>query len=200
MVNCSGQLIGVPTAGATVPSAYGGSSGGSVGLGFAIPVNLAKTIADEIISTGAGDPLLLRPAARCRSRPRRPPRPACPSGLFVQTVVPGGPAAKAGLPAGDVITEINGQPATSTVQLQELTLTKKPGDTVPLQVWRSGQTAAVHRHPGHPALAAAAGRGSPARGGPRRGDVGTALFGQPGGEAEQGGLRGEILPAIRPSP
>ena len=40
-----------------------------------------------------------------------------------------------------MITKINGQPATSTVQLQELTLTKKPGDTVELEYWRSGQTA-----------------------------------------------------------
>ena len=52
LVNCSGDLIGVPSAGATVPTADGGSSAGSVGLGFAIPVNLAKTISDEIISTG----------------------------------------------------------------------------------------------------------------------------------------------------
>ena len=64
-----------------------------------------------------------------------------PPGLFVQNVVPGGPAAQAGLREGDVITKINGQPATSTVQLQELTLTKKPGDTVELEYWRNGQMA-----------------------------------------------------------
>jgi putative serine protease PepD len=63
-----------------------------------------------------------------------------PQGLFVQSVVPGGPAAQAGLRQGDVITKINGAPATSTVQLQELTLTKKPGETVELEVWRNGQT------------------------------------------------------------
>jgi putative serine protease PepD len=48
LVNCEGQLVGVPTAGATVPN----SGGGSIGLGFAIPVDLAKSIADEIIATG----------------------------------------------------------------------------------------------------------------------------------------------------
>src|SRR5271170_2709407 len=48
MVNCAGQLIGVPSAGAAVP----GSVGGSIGLGFAIPVDLAKAISDEIIATG----------------------------------------------------------------------------------------------------------------------------------------------------
>src|SRR5215468_409425 len=52
MVNCNGQLVGVPSAGATVPSSSGESSG-SIGLGFAIPVDLAKTISDEIISTGS---------------------------------------------------------------------------------------------------------------------------------------------------
>ena len=64
-----------------------------------------------------------------------------PEGLFVQTVVPGGPSAQAGLQPGDVITKINGEPATSSVQLQELTLTKKPGDTVQLEYWRNGQSA-----------------------------------------------------------
>lgn len=55
----------------------------------------------------------------------------------------GGPAAAAGLRAGDVITKISGPPAASPVQLQELTLSKKAGDTVDLEVWRSGQTASV---------------------------------------------------------
>ena len=142
MVNCSGQLIGVPTAGATVPSSSGESSGGSIGLGFAIPVNLATTIADEMIATGSvthayfGVGTVPIPAAAAAQG-------GVPDGLYVQTVVPGGPAAQAGLRPGDVITQINGEPATSAVQLQELTLTKKPGDTVPLQVWRSGQTATV---------------------------------------------------------
>ena len=187
MVNCSGQLIGVPTAGATVPSSSGESSGGSIGLGFAIPVNLAKTIADEIIATGwvthayFGLGTVPIPAAAAAQG-------GVPEGLYVQTVVPGGPSAQAGLRPGDVITQINGEPATSAVQLQELTLTKKPGDTIPLQVWRSGQTRPLPS-PWAPSPSRGGGRSSPVRGGPRRGNVGTALFGQPGGEAEQGGVR-----------
>ncbi len=55
----------------------------------------------------------------------------------------GGPAAAAGLRAGDVITKISGPPAARAVQLQELTLSKKAGGTVDLEVWRSGQTASV---------------------------------------------------------
>jgi putative serine protease PepD len=142
MVNCSGQLIGIPSAGATVPSSSGESSGGSIGLGFAIPVDLAKTISDEIIATGTvthayfGLGTAPIPSAAAAQG-------GVPDGLYVQNVVPGGPAAQAGLRQGDVITKINGEAATSPVQLQELTLTKKPGDTVQLEYWRNGQTTTV---------------------------------------------------------
>ncbi len=52
-----------------------------------------------------------------------------------------GPAARAGLRDGDVITKIDGEPATSNIQLQELTLTKKPGDTVAADYARTGHSA-----------------------------------------------------------
>jgi putative serine protease PepD len=136
LVNCAGQLIGVPTAGATVPN----SGGGSIGLGFAIPVDLAKTIADEIITTGRVThayfglaTVPIPPAAAAQA--------GVPEGLYVQAVRPGGPAAMAGLRAEDVITTIDGAPATSNLQLEELTLTKKPGDTVSIGYSRAGQSA-----------------------------------------------------------
>jgi putative serine protease PepD len=119
LVNCEGQLVGVPTAGATVPN----SGGGSIGLGFAIPVDLARSIADEIIATGRVthaffglQTLPIPPAAAEQA--------GLPEGLYVQAVTPGGPAATAGLRPDDVITKIDGEPATSNIQLQELTLTK----------------------------------------------------------------------------
>jgi putative serine protease PepD len=139
LVNCSGDLVGVPTAGATVPTADGGSSAGSVGLGFAIPVDIAKQISDEIISTGRvshsyfGVQTLPIPADAAAQAGLK-------GGLFVAGVVAGGPAAKAGLQQGDVITEIDGQTATTNVELQELTLTKKPGDTVAIGFVRDGKT------------------------------------------------------------
>ena len=140
MVNCADQLVGVPTAGATVPTESGEASGGSIGLGFAIPVDLAKTISDEIIATGRVthayfglQTVPVPPAAAAQA--------GVPEGLFVRAVVTGGPAAQAGLRAEDIITKINGAAATSNVQLQELTLTKKPGDQVSVEYWRSGHTA-----------------------------------------------------------
>ena len=66
-----------------------------------------------------------------------------PEGLYVQAVTPGGPAAQAGLRPDDVITSIAGKPATSNIQIQELTLTKKPGDTVSIGYARGGQSATV---------------------------------------------------------
>jgi putative serine protease PepD len=128
--------VGVPTAGATVPN----SGGGSIGLGFAIPVDLAKSIADEIIATGRVthaffglQTVPIPPGAAAQS--------GLPEGLYVQAVTPGGPAATAGLRADDVITKIDGEPATSNLQLEELTLTKKPGDTVSIGYTRDGRSA-----------------------------------------------------------
>ena len=136
LVNCASKLVGVPTAGAAVPN----SGGGSIGLGFAIPVDLAKSISDEIIATGTVthaffglQTVPIPPAAAEQA--------GLPEGLFVQAVTAGGPAATAGLRPEDVITKIDGEPATSNIQLQELTLTKKPGDTVSIDYTRDGQSA-----------------------------------------------------------
>jgi putative serine protease PepD len=140
LVNCSGELVGVPTAGATVPSESGEASGGSIGLGFAIPVDAAKTISDEIIATGQVthsyfglQTVPISGAAAAEA--------GIPAGLFVAGVPAGGPAQQAGIRTGDVITTINGEPAASNVQLQELTLTKKPGETVELGYTRDGRDA-----------------------------------------------------------
>jgi putative serine protease PepD len=140
LVNCSGQLIGVPSAGAVAPSTgAGGGSTGSIGLGFAIPVDTAKQISDELIATGSvthsyfGISVVTLPSSAAKEI-------GVDGGIYVEQVVPGGPSADAGLKAGDVITELNGTPATSSDQLEALTITEKPGDVVTVKYYRNGQT------------------------------------------------------------
>ncbi len=137
LTDCSGNLIGVPSAGATVPTESGGSSAGSVGLNFAIPVSVAKQVSDELIATGSvthsyfGIQVVQIPPAAAQQA-------GTSEGLYVVGVVPGGPAAAAGLRNGDVITKIDGEPATDANQLLAVTLTKKPGETVSITYERNG--------------------------------------------------------------
>jgi putative serine protease PepD len=140
MVDCSGDLVGVPTAGATVPSPSGQSAGGSIGLNFAIPVNLATKVADEIISTGTvthaylgiqAQPLAANAALQAGRA----------EGLRVTGVVPGSPAASAGLRTGDIITSIDGRAAVSTDQIVALLLSKRAGHRVEIGYERNGSPA-----------------------------------------------------------
>jgi putative serine protease PepD len=139
LVNCSGQLVGVNSAGATVPSSSGEASPGSIGLNFAIPVNLAVQVSNELISTGHTTHSYFGMSVS-PVRAGAGPNNGAPSGLQVVAVVPGGPAAQAGLQVGDIITSINGQPATSTDQIMSITLSQRAGDTVKIEYWRNGKT------------------------------------------------------------
>ena len=140
LVDCSGRLVGVNSAIATVPNSAGVSGGGSVGLGFSIPVDLAMPIADQLIETGqAGHPttglqVQELPPEMARASGTEP-------GLFILAVEPGSPAAKAGLKPGDIITEIDDKPARSSEDIVVATLTRSAGDTLQITYLRSGQTA-----------------------------------------------------------
>jgi putative serine protease PepD len=141
LVDCSGNMIGVPSAGAVAPSAGpGGGSTGSIGIGFAIPIDVAKAISDEIIATGSATHSYFGMAVATMP-PAAAKQVGLTGGIYVESVVPGGPAATAGLQAGDIITELNGQPATNSDQIASLTITQRPGDVVTVQYQRNGQTA-----------------------------------------------------------
>ncbi|MFC4242104.1 S1C family serine protease [Gryllotalpicola reticulitermitis] len=135
LVDCDGHLVGVNTAIATVPNAAGQAGGGSVGIGFAVPSNLAAHVAGQII---AGQPIgyayLGFQAAPVMSQAGEP------VGLFVQAVTAGGPADSAGLRTGDLITHIEGNPVHDLNPLMALMTTKSPGDRVSLQYVRDGAT------------------------------------------------------------
>jgi putative serine protease PepD len=140
LVNCNGQFVGVPSAGASVPSSSGESSGGNIGLGFAIPSDTAISLANEIISTGRVSHAYLGLSATPVSAQTAASNGVSP-GLYVTVVDPAGPAQAAGLRVGDIITTIDGQAATSVDQLVALTLSKSPGDKVELGYERNGSPA-----------------------------------------------------------
>ncbi len=135
LVDCAGELIGVNTAISTVPNAQGVGGGGSVGVGFAVPIDLADPIADQLISTGRA----LHPDLGLTAQALVAEEGGAPSGLFVTGVDAGGPAEKAGVKVGDLITGIDGQSARSLEQLVLLTLKRNVGDTVPIVLLRQGQ-------------------------------------------------------------
>jgi len=142
LVDCVGRLVGVNSAIATVPNSAGQTGGGSVGLGFAIPVDLAIPVANEIIATGTVAHLTLGlnvqtiPAAAAQKA-------GVPEGLYVLSVTAGGPASNAGIAAGDVITQVDGRPATDSEQITVAELTAKPGQAVAITYERSGTSTTV---------------------------------------------------------
>ncbi len=141
LVDCQGRLVGVNTAIATVPNAAGDAGGGSVGIGFAIPVELASAVADELIATGK----FAVPSFGWSVAPVTPPIAAkfgLPAGMFVRSTVAGGPAAKAGILRGDVVTAVDGKSTLAEDTLTGIALAHKAGDPVTVDYQRDGQ-------PGH---------------------------------------------------
>jgi putative serine protease PepD len=129
LVNIGGSVIGIPTLAASDPQL----GGAAAGIGFAIPSSTVTSIASQIIQNGhvinSGRPYL---GVRVGDTG---------SGAYVGTVTAGGPAADAGLKAGDVITAIDGKPTPSADDLGTVLAGFKPGQTVTLKVTRqSGAT------------------------------------------------------------
>lgn len=124
LVNAEGQVIGVNSAIATLGASDGGQSG-SIGLGFAIPINNAKRIADEIISTGKSNvPIIgVQPNTNYQG-----------AGAQVGKVEPGSPAAAAGIKEGDVITAVNGNKIAGPGELLSAIRANQPGQPITLTI------------------------------------------------------------------
>lgn len=126
LVNMNGELIGVNSAIATLGGGGGESGGapnGSIGLGFAIPSDQAKRIANELISSGTASHGSL--GVQLSNDPSA-------SGAAIAKVVSGGPAAQAGLPSGVVITKVDDRVIDGPEALVAAVRSKAPGDTVTL--------------------------------------------------------------------
>jgi len=123
LVNMSGQLVGVNSAIATLGADSPDAQSGSIGLGFAIPVDQAKRIADELISTGKATHASL--GIQVTSDKGTP-------GAKVVDVVQGGAAANAGVPKNVTVTKVDDRPINSADALVAAVRSKAPGDKVAL--------------------------------------------------------------------
>lgn len=142
LLNEQGQVIGMNTA----------IIGGAQGLGFAIPINSARDIAETLLSQGRVDhPYLgiqmrtLTPAVRdvLNSDSRNGVQVAVAQGVIVLAVQRNSPAAEAGLRPGDVIVSLAGQTITEAETVQQIVQDSEIGDALSLTVNRNGETIAL---------------------------------------------------------
>ncbi|MDI1289201.1 MAG: trypsin-like peptidase domain-containing protein [bacterium] len=133
LLDGTGAVIGVNSAIASLGSSDG-TQPGSIGLGFAIPIDTAKRIADEIIKTGSSTtPVIGVSLDMAFTGP----------GAQVSELTPGGAAETAGLQVGDTITAVDGVAIEDATSLIVTVRSKAPGDSVTLSVLRGGQTIEV---------------------------------------------------------
>ncbi|HZP34108.1 MAG TPA: DegQ family serine endoprotease [Candidatus Acidoferrales bacterium] len=134
LVNTRGELIGINTA------IISNGGGGNQGIGFAVPVNMARTVMEQILKTGkvvrgylgVSIQEVTPDLAKAFNLPSA-------EGALVGDVQPDSPGAKAGLQKGDVITALNGQRVSDYHDLRLRISQLAPGTAVKLEVYRSGQ-------------------------------------------------------------
>jgi serine protease Do len=143
LVDVKGEMIGINTA-ILSPGGQGEGGGGSIGIGFAIPINMAKRAMESLIKTGK----VTRGYLGATIGPVTPElaqefKVPDTSGALVQDVSPGSPAAKAGLKPGDVIRKFNGQTIGDSSDLLAKVASTNPGTPVNLEILRNGQPQSV---------------------------------------------------------
>ena len=132
LVDTTGAVIGINTAIASLGSGTTGSGqSGSIGLGFAIPIDTVRAIAQQLISTGKAVHATLGVNTRSVTDGTR-------DGALVLNVEPNGPGAKAGIREQDVVIAVGGRPVGSSEELAVAVDAHKPGETVSVQVVRGG--------------------------------------------------------------
>jgi serine protease Do len=134
LFNLRGSLIGINSAIAT-------RTGGYMGYGFAIPANLMKAVALDIIEDGKVDRgyigISLRPVDEVSAKSLKLEKVI---GALVDDILKDSPAEKAGIEPGDVILELDGKPVNSSNDLQSLVAQRRAGDKVNLKIWRDGKS------------------------------------------------------------
>lgn len=140
LVNTRGQVIGVDAALDTLGGdPLVGVAGGSIGLGFAIPVNQARRVIVQLIRSGYATHSVIG-ASLNDAYPGTGAEVATAGQNGQPPVSPGGPAARAGLRPGDVITRVDSQPVQTAYQLVDAIRSLPPGSAVWITFVRQGQT------------------------------------------------------------
>lgn len=132
VLNSAGQVVGVAVA----------TTEGAENIGFAIPINSVKKFVDEFIQRGT----ISRPFLGIRYRFIAKDVAILndvPQGAFVQEVVAGSAASKAGVQEGDIITQVDGQSVDSENKISEAIASKKMGDSMTLVLWKDNQERTV---------------------------------------------------------
>jgi serine protease DegQ len=129
LVDSNGHLIGINTA-------IFSRSGGNLGIGFAIPVSVARSIMDSIIATGTVTRGWMGIELQNVAQELEPPARAGAHGVRVANVMPSGPAAQAGIRPGDLLTAIEGKPVVDTTSLLNTVAALKPGSQAALTLLR----------------------------------------------------------------
>jgi putative serine protease PepD len=134
LLNSAGQVIGINSAIATLAPSFSGEVG-SIGLGFAIPINTARRIADELIETGDSSTPIIGVTLDTTYTD---------GGSRISEITPGGPADAAGLRSGDIITGLQGRDTTDATELVVAIRSFAPGETVQITFTRDGQPRTVN--------------------------------------------------------
>ena len=133
LINLRGELIGINTA-------ILGPTGGNIGIGFAIPVNMARRIMDQIIAYGTVQRGVIGVVVQDLTPELAEGfRLEALEGALIAEVASGSSAARAGLRAGDVITKVNGQPVRSASSLRNRIGLLRVGETAHLEMIRGGE-------------------------------------------------------------
>ncbi|WP_098891011.1 trypsin-like peptidase domain-containing protein [Streptomyces sp. or3] len=140
LLDATGAVIGINSAIQSTGGGLGQSQAGSIGLGFAIPINQAKNVAEQLIKTGKPVYPVIGATVTMEEKTGGAAISAEGAG-GTPAVTPNGPAADAGLKAGDVITKFNDTVIDSGPTLIGEIWTRKPGEKVTLTYERDGKTA-----------------------------------------------------------
>jgi len=134
LVDTKGNLIGINTA-------IYSRSGGNMGIGFAIPINTAKQVMESILTNGSVTRgwIGVEPQNLSKELAESLNIPAITGGVLISGVLEGGPADKAGMKPGDVLTQVNGQKVNDVVTLLNRIAQTNPGDEAKVNLLRKGK-------------------------------------------------------------